>query len=311
MKNDYHHPVLVGEVINYLDLKQGDTIFEGTLGGAGHTIAIIKEIAPTGKLIGVDLCSQALSTAASRLKNYKDIIFLKEDNFANVKSILAGLDIEEVDGILYDLGLSSFQIDKSTKGFSYMRDEMLDMRFGCEGKTAHEVINRYSEEELREIFYKYGEEKWSGRIAANIVKERSREEIKSTSRLAGIIKDSVPPEHRYKRGHPAKRIFQAIRIEVNDELKNLEKGIEDGFDVLKKGGRMVIISYHSLEDRIVKNKFINFSGRCTCPPLLPVCRCGAKRRGRVVTRKIINPTQEEIMENPRARSAKLRAIEKL
>ncbi len=311
MKNDYHHPVLVGEVINYLDLKQGDTIFEGTLGGAGHTIAIIKEIAPTGKLIGVDLCSQALSTAASRLKNYKDIIFLKEDNFANVKSILAGLDIEEVDGILYDLGLSSFQIDKSTKGFSYMRDEMLDMRFGCEGKTAHEVINRYSEEELREIFYKYGEEKWSGRIAANIVKERSREEIKSTSRLAGIIKDSVPPEHRYKRGHPAKRIFQAIRIEVNDELKNLEKGIEDGFDVLKKGGRMVIISYHSLEDRIVKNKFINFSGRCTCPPLLPVCRCGAKKRGRVVTRKIINPTQEEIMENPRARSAKLRAIEKL
>jgi len=311
MINDYHQPGFLREVLSYLDLKQGDIIFDGTLGGAGHTIAIIKDIAPTGMVIGVDLCSQALSTATSRLKNYRDNIVLVKDNFSNIKTILGNLEIEEVDGILLDLGLSSFQIEKSGKGFSYIRDEKLDMRFGDKGKSAYEVVNSYSEEKLREIFYKYGQEKWSRVIAANIVKQRKKGGIETTSRLAEIVKSSIPQTQRHKRGHPAKRIFQAIRIEVNSELENLQKGIEDGFDVLKKGGRMVVISYHSLEDRIVKDKFLNFSGRCTCPPGLPVCSCGAREKGKILTRKAVKPWEEEISRNPRAKSAKLRAVEKL
>ncbi|MGM0365771.1 MAG: 16S rRNA (cytosine(1402)-N(4))-methyltransferase RsmH [Actinomycetota bacterium] len=311
MIDDYHKPVFLREVLSYLDLKQGDIIFDGTLGGAGHTIAIIKDIAPTGMIIGADLCSKALSTATSKLKNYKDNVFLVKDNFSNIKNILRNLGIEAVDGILLDLGLSSFQIDRSKKGFSYIRDEKLDMRFGDEGISAYEVVNDYSEEKLKGIFYKYGQEKWSKAIAANIVKERKKSRIETTSRLAEIVRDSVPRGYRHKRGHPAKRVFQAIRIEVNSELENLEKGIEDGFEVMKKGARMVVISYHSLEDRIVKDKFLNFSGRCTCPPDLPVCRCGAEKRGKILTRRVLRPEEEEIIENPRAKSAKLRAIEKL
>ncbi len=308
---DYHKPVLLGEVIDYLDLKQGDTVFDGTLGGAGHTIAIIKDIAPTGIVIGADLCSQALSTAASKLKNYGSNVFLVKDNFSNIKNILARLDIGALDGFLLDLGLSSFQIEGSKKGFSYIRDEKLDMRFGNKGISAYEVVNEYTEEKLKEIFYRYGEERWAGPIAANIVKQRQKADINTTCRLTGIIKDAIPPAYRHKRGHPAKRIFQAIRIEVNRELENLEKGITDGFELLARRGRMVIISYHSLEDRIIKNKFLNLSGRCTCPSNLPVCGCGAEKKGLILTRKVVRPSDEEISKNPRAGSAKLRAIEKL
>ncbi len=311
MEDDYHKPVLLKEAVHYLNATEGDIIFEGTLGGAGHTIAIIKDIAPTGKIIGVDLCSQALSTAAIRLKDYKDQVFLVEDNFANVKEILKRLDIKSVQGVLLDLGLSSFQIDRSQKGFSYIRNEDLDMRFGDQKVRAFEVVNDYSEQKLRDIFYKFGEEKWAGPIAARIVKKRNEKEIRSTSQLAEIVKSAVPPDYRHKRGHPAKRIFQAIRIEVNAELENIEKGIEDGFQVLNGRGRMVIISYHSLEDRIVKNKFLDFAGRCFCPPDLPVCRCGAQKRAKILTRKVVRPSEDEIRENPRAKSAKLRALEKL
>ncbi|MDD3776938.1 MAG: 16S rRNA (cytosine(1402)-N(4))-methyltransferase RsmH [Actinomycetota bacterium] len=311
MVNDYHEPVLLKEVLNYLDLKQGDTVFDGTLGGAGHTIAIIKEIAPTGIVIGVDLSSQALSTATRKLENLKDNAILVNDNFANIKGIIHQLKLKKLDKVLLDLGLSSYQIDKSEKGFSYMKEEQLDMRFGSQGLSAYEVVNHYQEEDLKRIFYQYGEERWAKVIAANIVKERQKEEIGTTSKLAEIVEKSIPRHKKSRRGHPAKRVFQAIRIEVNCELENLSRAIEDGFEVLNKGGRMVIISYHSLEDRIVKNKFLNYAGKCTCPPGLPVCSCGAKKQAHILTKRAVKPSAEEAERNPRASSAKLRAIEKL
>ncbi|MCG9479354.1 MAG: 16S rRNA (cytosine(1402)-N(4))-methyltransferase RsmH [Actinomycetia bacterium] len=309
--NEYHEPVLLQEVLSYLDLKQGDTVFDGTLGGAGHTIAIIKEIAPTGKVIGVDLSSQAISTATRKLERFKDKVILVNDNFANIKSILEELGFITVDKILLDLGLSSYQIEKSGKGFSYIRDEKLDMRFGSRGLSAYEVVNHYREEDLKKIFYQYGEEKWAKMIAANIVSKREKEEIRTTGRLAEIVAESIPRSRKPRKGHPAKRVFQAIRIEVNEELKNLSTAIDDGFEVLSEGGRMAIISYHSLEDRIVKNKFLDFKGKCTCPPDFPVCRCGAVKKANLLTKKAVKATLQEVEKNPRASSAKLRVIEKI
>lgn len=309
---NFHKPVLLREVLYYLSLKQGDLVFDGTLGGAGHSLAIIKVIAPTGKIIGVDLYSKALSTAARKLKGYKENVILKKDNFSNIKAILWKEGIRKVDKILLDLGLSSFQIERSKKGFSYMRKEKLDMRFSNEeGLSAFKVINEYPESELLRIFFEYGQERWSKNIVKNILKEREVEKISDTGRLVDIIKNSIPGKYKYKGGHPAKRIFQAIRIEVNKELDNLKKGIMDGFDVLKKGGRMAIISYHSLEDRIVKDKFLTFSGQCTCPPDFPVCRCGAKKEAIILTKKPVRATEKEVRKNPRSKSAKLRAIKKI
>lgn len=307
-----HKPVLLKEVLYFLDLKQGDVIFEGTLGGAGHTVEIIKAIAPTGKLIGVDLDSQAISTATKLLKKFSDNVVLVRDNFTNIKDILRKLDVEYIDGFFLDLGLSLDQIERSKRGFSYIRDEKLDMRFDSGNpKSAYGVVNEYPEEKLREIFYTYGEEKWAARIAKNIVEYRKLKKIESTGELVEIIKKSIPYSERYKRGHPAKRVFQAIRIEVNDELENLEKALEEGFRVLKSGGRMVVISYHSLEDRIVKQKFSAFSGKCICPPGLPVCTCGVKKQAEIITKKVVTPSKQELEENPHSRSAKLRAIEKV
>jgi 16S rRNA (cytosine1402-N4)-methyltransferase len=309
-----HKPVLVKEVINYLNLKKGDVIFDGTLGGAGHTIEIIKAIAPTGKIIGVDLDSQAISTAASILSKKKLLnnVYLVNDNFVNITGILKKLKIKKVNGFLFDLGLSSMQIDGSGKGFSYIRDEKLDMRFGNNGEIdAYSIINKYSEERLKEIFYKFGEEKWSGRIVRSILNHRQIKNIETTGELSEIISKAIPKRLGYQRkGHPAKRIFQALRIEVNDELENISKSLDQSISFLEGKGRIAVISYHSLEDRIVKKKFENFSGKCVCPPDFPICRCDAEKRGNILTKKAVRPSVKEIEDNPRSRSAKLRVFEK-
>ena len=310
---DFHIPVLLDEVLDFLSPEKGDIIFDGTLGGAGHTVEIIKAIAPTGKVIGVDLHSQTLSTAASRLGPLAANMIPVNDNFANIGQILKRLGIPVINGILLDLGLSSFLIDGSGRGFSYLRDEALDMRFSeSQGLKASDVISSYSVQRLEEIFVKYGEEKFSRRIAENIEKARKIEEIGTTGELAGIVKDSIPAKAKGKRkGNPAKRVFQAIRIEVNRELESLDKVIRDGFKALGRGGKMVIISYHSLEDRMVKERFKEFEGVCTCPPGLPVCGCGAKKEAEVLTRRAVMPGQEEKEKNPRSGSARLRALKKV
>src|SRR4030042_6096518 len=305
-----HKPVLVKEVIDYLNLKKGDVIFDGTLGGAGHTIGIIKAIAPTGKIIGVDLDSQAISTAARIISKKKllDNVYLVNDNFVNITGILKKLKIKKVNGFLFDLGLSSMQIDRSGKGFSYIRDEKLDMRFGNDGEIdAYSIINGYSEEKLKEIFYKFGEEKWSGRIVRSILNHRKTKNIETTGQLSEIISKSIPGKLRHQRkGNPAKRIFQALRIEANNELENIDSSLDQAIDFIEGKGRIAVISYHSLEDRIVKRKFENFSGRCICPPDFPVCRCNAEKRGNILTRKAVRPSPGEIEENPRSKSARLR-----
>ena len=311
--NDFHVPVLLKEVIDYLNPVRGDVVFDGTLGGAGHTVEIIKVIAPTGKVIGVDLNSQTLSTAARRLESFAGNIFLVNDNFANIKDILLKLDIGRVSKILLDLGLSSFLIDKSGRGFSYLRNERLDMRFSPDTwPDAYEVINKYPEKSLKEIFLKYGEERFSGRIATNIIGYRKNKTIETTGDLVSIIKSSVPKNYgNYRKGNPAKRVFQAIRIEVNRELENTGRAIDDGFEALEKGGRIVIISYHSLEDKLVKARFKDFEGICICPPGLPVCRCGVEKRAKILTKRAVFSSAEEQEKNPRSKSARLRAIEKI
>jgi 16S rRNA (cytosine1402-N4)-methyltransferase len=312
---DIHIPVLGREVVNYLNLKPGDTVFEGTLGGAGHTVEIIKAIAPTGKVIGVELDSQAISTATINLKanGLLDSVLIVNDNFSNVTEILKKLSIGKINGFLLDLGLSSMQIEMSERGFSYLKNEELDMRFNLdETIKASDIINEYSEEELKDIFFKYGEERWSGRIAGNIVKQRSIAPIEQTGELVDIIKRSIPAKFRFSRkGDPSKRIFQALRIEINGELDNLKKGLEDGAEALESGARMAIISYHSLEDRIVKKSFEKLSGKCTCPRGFPECRCGATAKARIITKKAITASEDEILKNPRSKSAKMRVLEKV
>jgi len=311
--DDFHVSVLLTEVIDYLDPEEGDIVYDGTLGGAGHTVEIIKAIAPTGKVIGVDLNSQTLSTATSKLELFAKNVLLVNDNFANIKNILLKLNIKKINKILLDLGLSSFLIDRSGRGFSYLRDERLDMRFSPDTwPDAHEVINKYQEKRLKEIFLKYGEERFSGRIAANIIKYREAKSIETTGDLVNIVRQSIPGNYgKYRKGNPAKRVFQAIRMEVNRELESISKVIDDGFEVLEKGGRMVIISYHSLEDKLVKTRFRELEGICTCPPGLPVCRCGVVKKAEILTRRAIFPSVEEQEKNPRSKSARLRAIEKI
>ncbi|MCD4670208.1 MAG: 16S rRNA (cytosine(1402)-N(4))-methyltransferase RsmH, partial [Actinomycetia bacterium] len=291
----------------------GDIVFDGTLGGAGHTVEIIKAIAPTGKVIGVELHSQTLSTAARKLGSLSGSMIPVNDNFVNIREILKKLGIAGVNGILLDLGLSSFLIEHSGRGFSYVRDEKLDMRFSSKQQLdAFEIVNNYSTEKLSEIFKKYGEERFSGRIAWNIEKKRKERTISTTGELAKIIRDSIPGKYAGKRkGNPAKRVFQAIRIEVNGELDNLDTAITDGFGALEGGGRMVIISYHSLEDRLVKKRFRDYEGVCKCPPGLPVCKCGVKKRAKLLTKGAVFPSQQEKERNPRSGSARLRALEKV
>lgn len=278
-------------------------------GGAGHSKEIAKRISSNGMLIGIDRDQEALKAAQNNLKEFHNIKYV-HDNHDNIKNILEKLNIEKVDGILLDLGVSSYQLDERNRGFSYLGENELDMRMDKTQKlTAKEVINNYEEEKLANIIYEYGEERFSRKIARNICIERKEKPITTTKQLVEIIEKSIP-KSKQKEGHPAKRTFQAIRIEVNDEIKPLYNTVKDCIDLLRSGGRLCIITFHSLEDRAVKNAYIEAKGKCTCPKDLPYCVCGAKSLGKVVTKKPIVASEEEQLENSRSKSAKLRIFEK-
>lgn len=278
-------------------------------GGAGHSKEIAKRISSNGMLIGIDRDQEALKAAQNNLKEFHNIKYV-HDNHDNIKNILEKLNIEKVDGILLDLGVSSYQLDDRNRGFSYLGENELDMRMDKTQKlTAKEVINNYEEEKLANIIYEYGEERFSRKIARNICIERKEKPITTTKQLVEIIEKSIP-KSKQKEGHPAKRTFQAIRIEVNDEIKPLYNTVKDCIDSLRTGGRLCIITFHSLEDRAVKNAYIEAKGKCTCPKDLPYCVCGAKSLGKVVTKKPIVASEEEQLENSRSKSAKLRIFEK-
>ena len=306
-----HVSVLLNECLDALNIKEDGIYVDGTLGGAGHSSEILKRLSENGRLIGIDQDTDALKAAAIRLQNFNNVTFV-HNNFYNIKQILDDLDIEEVDGILMDLGVSSYQLDTGERGFSYMKDAPLDMRMNRENElSAYEVVNTSSEDELYRIIRDYGEEKFAKRIATFIVNAREEKNIETTLELVEIIKNAIPAKARREGPHPAKRTFQAIRIEVNSELSILNRAIEDGVSKLSKGGRMAIITFHSLEDRIVKNKFRDLAVACRCPKEFPICVCGEKAKVKVISRKAIDPSKEEVEMNPRSRSAKLRVIEKL
>lgn len=305
-----HIPVLREQCIECLNIKEGGVYVDGTLGGGGHSSCVLKRLNNTGRLIGIDRDSEALAHTSKRLAEYPNVTYVK-DNHENIKSILQELGINEVDGILLDLGVSSYQLDEPSRGFSYMHDASLDMRMNKDQEfTAHDVVNQYSEEALSKIFFEYGEEKYSKSIARKIVDSRKKQEIKTTFELVDIIKSAIPTKARNEKQHPAKRVFQAIRIEVNGELIDLERALKDSVMSLKKGGRLLVITFHSLEDRIVKKTFENLQGKCTCPPDFPKCICGFESYGKVITKKPIIAEDNELIENPRARSAKLRVFER-
>ena len=309
IENFNHVPVLLNECIEGLNIKTDGIYVDGTLGGAGHSSQIVKRISKKGLLIGIDRDEEAICVAKDRLKEFSNVKFV-HDNHDNIKNILEKLDIFKVDGILLDLGVSSYQLDERNRGFSYMQESDLDMRMDKSAElTAKAVINNYTEEELADIIYEYGEEKFSRRIAKNICEYRNQKQIETTSELVKIIEKSVP--RKKGEGHPAKRTFQAIRIEVNNEIKPLYNTILDCIDVLKPKGRLCVITFHSLEDRAVKNALIQAEGRCTCPPGLPYCVCGYKSFGKIITKKPILPTEEEMVQNTRSKSAKLRIFQKI
>lgn len=306
-----HVSVLLNECLEGLNIKENGIYVDGTLGGAGHSSEILKRLSNEGRLIGIDQDTDALKAAKERLKDYSNVTFV-HSNFSNIENVLNNLNIDGVDGILMDLGVSSYQLDEGERGFSYMKDAPLDMRMNRENDfSAYNVVNEYSEEDLYRIIRDYGEEKFAKRIASFIVENRQEKNIETTLELVEIIKNAIPAKARREGPHPAKRTFQAIRIEVNSELSILNKTIEDGVEKLNKGGRMAIITFHSLEDRIVKNKFRDLAVSCRCPKEFPVCVCGEKAKVKIISRKAIEPTKEEVEINPRSRSAKLRVIEKL
>ena len=306
-----HVSVLLNECIDNLNIKENGIYVDGTLGGGGHSLEILKKLSKEGLLIGIDQDEDALKAAKNRLQNFDNVKYV-HSNFYNVESVLNNLEIEKIDGILMDLGVSSYQLDTCERGFSYMQDAALDMRMNRENPlSAYNVVNEYEEEELFRIIKDYGEEKFAKRIARFIVENREKKPIETTLELVEIIKAAIPAKARREGPHPAKRTFQAIRIEVNSELSILNKTIEDAVNKLNKGGRVAIITFHSLEDRIVKLKFKELATSCTCPKEFPICVCGGKAKVKIISRKAIEPSKEEVLENPRSRSAKLRVIEKL
>ncbi|EHK2363120.1 16S rRNA (cytosine(1402)-N(4))-methyltransferase RsmH [Clostridium perfringens] len=306
-----HVSVLLDECINALNIKEDGIYVDCTLGGAGHSSEIVKRLSSDGRLIGFDQDKDALKAAGERLKDYKNVTYV-HSNFYAIYDVLTDLGIDGVDGILMDLGVSSYQLDNGERGFSYMQDAPLDMRMNRENEfSAYEIVNIYSEEELYRIIKEYGEEKFAKRIASFIVKNREEKNIETTLELVEIIKAAIPAKARREGPHPAKRTFQAIRIEVNKELEIISKTILDGVKKLNKGGRMAIITFHSLEDRIVKNTFKELANPCTCPSEFPVCVCNRKPEVKLISRKPIEASKEELEFNPRSRSAKLRIIEKL
>jgi len=305
-----HKSVLLNESIEALNIKKDGIYVDGTLGGGGHSYEILKRLGKDGKLIGIDRDIEAINAANARLGLFENF-YAVHDNHDNIIEILKRMNISAVDGILLDLGVSSYQLDEASRGFSYMHDARLDMRMNREDSlSAYEVVNEYSEEALSKIFFDYGEERYSRQIAKNICKKRQEQKIETTFELVDIIKKSIPVKALNEKQHPAKRVFQAIRIEVNDELIKLKQSVIDQIMSLNPGGRLAIITFHSLEDKIVKHTYEELEGRCTCPKDFPVCVCGYKSYGKIVNKKAIISKKEELDENPRARSAKLRIFER-
>ena len=304
-----HRSVLLTEVIEGLNIKPDGIYVDGTLGGAGHSFEIAKRLT-TGRLIGIDRDGDAIVAATKRLEPYKDRVTIVRNNYENMISELGNLGIEKVDGILLDLGVSSYQLDTSERGFSYMADARLDMRMDDrEERTAEDLVNDMSEQELYRIIRDYGEDPFAKNIAKHIAAYRAKKRIETTGELVEIIKAAIPAKVRMTGGHPAKRTFQAIRIELNRELTVLSESLDGMIRALNPGGRLCIITFHSLEDRIVKSAFKKAENPCICPPKLPVCMCGRKPLGTVVTKKPILPSEQEMEENPRSKSAKLRIFE--
>jgi len=308
-----HIPVMLSEVVHYLNCRPGKIYADCTLGGSGHASAILEKIVPDGILIGIDQDIDAIKNAKKNLKPYELNIHLFHDNFVNLPKILSHVNIAAVDGILLDLGISFHHLESSGRGFSFRKDEPLDMRMNIKSDTtAEELINTMDEKSLAEIFYKYGEERRARKIARKIVKVRKKEKIKSSGQLAAIVCRTVSGKASFKgRIHPATRVFMAVRIAVNRELDILNSFMGNAVDLLRPEGRLCVISFHSLEDRIVKKKIKLLEGKCICPPVLPRCVCGKTRVIRSLTKKVLRPTEEEIEANPMARSARLRAVEKL
>ena len=305
-----HYPVMLQECIEGLKIKKDGIYVDGTLGGAGHSKEIAKRLSTKGKLIGIDRDEEALEAAKENLQEFQNVTYI-HDNHDNIQEILENLKVQKVDGILLDLGVSSYQLDEKNRGFSYLGENELDMRMDkTQELNANIVINTYPEERLANLIYEYGEERFSRQIAKNICEQRKQKEITTTKELVEIIEKSIP-KSKQKEGHPAKRTFQAIRIEVNNEIKPLYQTVKNCIDCLNPEGRLCIITFHSLEDRAVKNAYIEASGKCTCPSDLPYCVCGAKKLGKIITKKPIIATEKEREENSRSQSAKLRIFEKI
>lgn len=305
--NFSHVSVLLNECLEGLDIKPDGIYIDGTCGGAGHSCEIAKKLS-TGRLLGIDRDPDAVAVASERLSPYNAEVI--RGNYSEIREIANSADISECDGILLDLGVSSYQLDNAERGFSYHSDAPLDMRMSKEGTSAKDIVNTWSFEELSRIIFEYGEEKFSRKIAENIIRTREIKEIQTTLELADIIKQSIPAKFKREK-NPCKKTFQAIRIAVNCEFEHLNKGLDDAFELLKPGGRLCVITFHSLEDRIVKQRFASFCKGCICPPDFPQCVCGGKPRGKLVCRKPIEAAPEELEVNKRSRSAKLRIIEKL
>lgn len=307
-----HKSVLLDETIESLDIKPDGIYVDGTLGGGGHASEVCRRLGDKGRFIGIDQDADAIAAASERLKEFGDKVTIVRSNYENIDEVLKELGISQVDGIYLDLGVSSYQLDTAERGFTYREDDApLDMRMDQRNEmTAKDIVNTYSESELFHIIKNYGEDRFAKNIAKHIVRARQEKEIEKTGELIEIIKAAIPAKVRATGGHPAKRTFQAIRIELNKELEVLENSIDKMTDLLAPGGRLSIITFHSLEDRIVKNRFRINENPCTCPPDFPVCMCGKKSKGRVVTRKPILPSEEELSENKRSKSAKLRVFEK-
>ena len=306
-----HYSVLLRESIDALQIYPDGVYCDLTLGGGGHSEAIASRLGTGGRLIATDRDADAIAASKKRLAPYEDKITFYQSNFCHIDTVLSALGVEKIDGAVIDLGVSSYQLDCAERGFSYMQDAPLDMRMDQrESLDARTVVNTYSADELARILFTYGEEKFSRRIAERIVSEREKAPIETTLQLSELVKDAIPVKARVGGHHPAKRTFQAIRIEVNGELSVIEPTLRTLIGCLKPGGRLSVITFHSLEDRIVKKTFADASSGCTCPPGFPVCVCGKKPAGRAVTKKPILPSERELLENPRSRSAKLRVFEK-
>lgn len=306
-----HKSVLLKETVDSLNLKPGGTYVDGTLGGGGHAFEVLTRLGGKGRLIGIDQDADAIKAASERLACFQEQVTIVRDNYRNIRTVLEDLGIPQVDGIYLDLGVSSYQLDNEERGFTYRVDAPLDMRMDQrQTQTASDIVNGYEERELYRIIRDYGEDKFAKNIAKHIVAARQQSPIMTTGQLTQIIRESIPMKIQAAGGHPAKRTFQAIRIELNKELDVLRDSLDGMIDLLDDGGRLCIITFHSLEDRIVKTIFRKNENPCTCPPDFPVCVCGKKSKGRVITRKPILPSDEEMEENPRSKSAKLRIFEK-